>query len=195
MLEFITGTVLATAAGLNAYIPMLGLGLLARFTPIMSLPDSWAWLASDPMLIILAILLVVELFVDKIPLFDTVNDVLQTIVRPAAGGMVFAAGAGSETVAVNDPAVFYDSQVWVPILIGVVIALVPHLLKLVGRPIINTVTGGAGAPVTSTIEDVTAVVLTILAVVVPVLALGLAILLVVLIRRRIKKMRAKKLHP
>ena len=38
--ELLTGFGLATAAGLNAYIPLLALGLLARFTDLVTLPHA-----------------------------------------------------------------------------------------------------------------------------------------------------------
>lgn len=192
MVEILTGLVLALAAGLNAYIPLLGIGLLAKFTNLITLPENWEWLTSDPMLIIVAVLLLIELFVDKVPLLDSVNDILQTLMRPAAGGMVFAAGLGSETVSVQNPDAFADSNVWGPIAIGVIIALIPHLLKMIGRPVINAVTGGAAAPVMSTIEDTGAVGLTIFAIIFPILGLVLVVVLFFIISRRIKKARASK---
>lgn len=36
-----TGFGLATAAELNAYIPLLALGLLSRFTDLVALPQGW----------------------------------------------------------------------------------------------------------------------------------------------------------
>ena len=39
-MELLTGFGLAAAAGLNAYIPLLALGLLARFTDLVTLPAS-----------------------------------------------------------------------------------------------------------------------------------------------------------
>jgi hypothetical protein len=42
VLETITGIGLATSAGLNAYIPLLSLGVLGRFTNLISLPSGWA---------------------------------------------------------------------------------------------------------------------------------------------------------
>ena len=44
------------------------------------------------MLAILAVLLAIEVVADKIPLVDHVNDVVQTVVRPTAGGLAFGAG-------------------------------------------------------------------------------------------------------
>lgn len=187
MLEIITGGSLAAAAGLNAYIPLLGLGLLARFTGLVQLPDGWAWLSNEWCLGILGVLLVVEILVDKFPALDSVNDVLQTVVRPASGGVVFAAGSASGTVAVDDPAAFISSaQVW-PVVLGVVIALVPHLLKAVARPILNMLTAGAGAAVSSTLEDIAAVAITILAVIVPVLALVAIVVVFALLIRRLRR--------
>ena len=42
--EVLTGLGLATSAGLNAYIPLLCIGLLARYTDLITLPQSWHWL-------------------------------------------------------------------------------------------------------------------------------------------------------
>ncbi|MBL3700160.1 DUF4126 domain-containing protein [Leucobacter luti] len=187
MLELVTGATLAASAGLNAYIPLLGLGLLSRFTGVVQLPEGWLWLENGWALGILGVLLAVEVLVDKVPALDTINDVLQTVVRPASGGMVFAAGAASDTVAVADPAAFITSaQLW-PFLLGVGIALIPHVLKAVARPILNTLTAGAGAAIASFFEDLGAVVLTLLAVVVPLLALALLVLVIVLLVRRLRR--------
>ena len=169
MLEILTGTGPATSAGLNAFIPLLALGLLDRFTPVVELPAAWSWLSSDVSLWILGVLLVVEVVADKIPAVDSANDVLQTLVRPAAGGITFASGVGAETVTVQDPDTLLSSQVWVPIAIGAVLALVVHLAKAGTRAAANTVTVGAAAPVLSTAEDASALALTAAALFLPVL--------------------------
>lgn len=190
MIAVLTGSLLATAAGLNAYIPLLGLALLARFTPIVTLPEGWQWLTSNWALLILGVLLIIELVVDKVPALDTVNDVLQTLIRPASGGMVFAAGIGSETVAVSDAEAMSNVESWWPVIVGVLIALVPHIAKAIGRPIVNTMTGGAAAPAMSTVEDGGAIGLSVLAVVAPVLGALFAMLLIIFLVRRIKKARS-----
>lgn len=187
MLEIITGMTLAASAGLNAYIPMLGLGLLSRFTELVQLPAAWAWLENEWALGILGVLLIIEVLVDKFPALDSVNDVLQTVVRPASGGIVFAAGSSSDTVAVSDPAAFVASAQFWPFVLGMVIALVPHVLKAVARPVINALTAGAGAAVSSTLEDLGAVLLTVLAVVVPVLALALLVVVIIVLIRRLRR--------
>ena len=187
MLELVTGGVLAVSAGLNAYIPLLVLGLLSRFTELVQLPAGWAWLENEWTLGIVGVLLVIEILVDKFPVLDTANDVLHTVIRPASGGLVFSAGSQSDTVAVADPVQWVQSgQVW-PFVLGVVIALIPHVLKAVARPILNTVTAGLAAPVTSTLEDIGAVLLAVLAVVVPVLALVCVVLLMWWLVRRLRR--------
>ena len=71
MLEILTGTGLAVAAGLNAYIPLLLLGLAARFLDVVALPSGWAWLENEWVLGGLAVLLVIEVVADKVPVVDT----------------------------------------------------------------------------------------------------------------------------
>lgn len=169
MLELLTGTGLALAAGLNAYIPLLAIGLASRFLEILTLPASWAFLENEWVLGILGVLLVVEFVADKIPAIDTVNDWVQTVVRPASGGLAFGSGAASETVAVTDPAAFLNSGQWVPIAMGVLLALGVHLAKMSVRPVLNFLTAGLAAPVVSVVEDAASVLLSVLAVVVPLL--------------------------
>ncbi|WP_033340202.1 DUF4126 domain-containing protein [Catenuloplanes japonicus] len=180
MLEILTGTGLAASAGLNAYIPMLAMGLLARYTEVLQLPNGWQWLSNGWVIAILTVLLAIEVVADKVPVVDHINDVVQTVVRPTAGGLVFGAGAGSETVTVTDPAGFFTSHQWVPIVAGVVIALGVHGLKAAARPVINTTTAGFGAPVASTAEDATSVIMSVVAILLPVVVLVFAVLIVLL---------------
>jgi hypothetical protein len=187
-MELLTGFGLATAAGLNAYIPLLMLGLLARFTDLVTLPHGWAWLENGWVMAIVAVLLVVEVVADKIPALDSVNDVIQTFVRPTAGGIVFGSGTAAQTAAVTDPGAFASSGQWIPVAVGVAIALVVHLTKTAVRPVANATTAGIAAPVLSTVEDATSVGLVFAAILLPVLVLVAVAALVwavaVLIRRR-----------
>ncbi|MFD1507665.1 DUF4126 domain-containing protein [Georgenia yuyongxinii] len=188
MLELLTGSGLAMAAGLNAYIPLLALGLLSRFTDVLTLPAGWGWLEGDIALVVLAVLLAVEVVADKIPVLDSINDVLQTVVRPASGGLVLAAGSASQTPAVTDPATL-EGWGWVPVVLGVLLALATHTVKSIARPAVNLTTAGAGAPVVSTAEDVSAVGLVVVSLLLPVvvaaLVAALVALLVLAVRRRL----------
>jgi hypothetical protein len=82
---------LAAAIGLNAYLPLLIVGLLARYTTLIALKAPWNALSNPVVLGILAVLLAIEMTVDKIPAVDALNDVIQTAFRPAAGAILFAA--------------------------------------------------------------------------------------------------------
>jgi Domain of unknown function (DUF4126) len=196
VLEALTGTGLAASAGLNAYIPLLTMGLLARYTDAINLPSGWQWLSNGWVVAILALLLAVEVVADKIPVVDHVNDIVQTVVRPTAGGLAFGAGSSSETVTVSDPGAFFGSHQWVPVAAGVVIALCVHGVKAASRPVVNATTAGIGAPVASTAEDFGSVVLSLLAILLPVLVLlGLTLLVLGgwwVIRRRRQRRREQR---
>ena len=175
-MELLTGFGLATAAGLNAYIPLLALGLLGRFTDLVSLPHAWTWLENGWVMAIVAVLLLVEVVADKIPALDSINDTIHTFVRPTAGGIVFGSGTAAQTAAVADPGSFVTSGQWIPIAIGVVTALVVSLTKSAVRPAANVATAGVAAPVLSTIEDVASIGLVFVAILLPVLVLVVAVL-------------------
>lgn len=187
MLELLTGTGLAVAAGLNAYVPLLVLGLAGRFLDFVELPSAWQWLENEWVLLIIGVLLIIELVADKIPAVDSVNDWIQSIVRPASGGIVFGTGAATQTAAVTDPAAFFESNAWVPVVTGIVIALVVHSGKMLVRPAANALTAGAAAPALSTGEDIGALLLSLFAILIPILVIvaivGLVVLVVSIFRR------------
>jgi hypothetical protein len=178
MLELLTGSGLATAAGLNAALPLLILGGLDRWTGLVDLPAGWEWLSGGWVLAILLVLLVLDVVADKVPGVDHLNDVVQTVVRPTAGGLAFGAGSGAQTAAVTDPGAFFTSNAWVPVVLGILLALTVHTGKALARPIVNAATVGMGAPVVSTVEDATSLSLTLSAILLPVLVLVLLAILV-----------------
>ncbi|MEO3776977.1 DUF4126 domain-containing protein [Micromonospora sp. B11E3] len=196
MFEVLTGTGLAASAGLNAYIPLLTMGLLARYTDLIELPSGWQWLGNGWIMMILAVLLAVEVVADKVPVVDHVNDIVQTVVRPTAGGLAFGAGSSSETVTVTDPGHFFSSNQWVPVVTGILIAFGVHALKSAARPVINATTAGVGAPVASTAEDATSIAMSLVAIILPVLVLafllGLVLFLFWFFRRRKDRRRERQ---
>lgn len=179
MITALTASGLATAAGFNAYIPLLVLGLLNRFTPWVELPDGWTWLSDTWMLVILTVLLVVEIIADKIPAIDSINDILQTVIRPASGGITFASGIGSETLTVESGQQLSSSGTWIAVVVGVVLALGIHLGKSLTRAAANTATVGTAAPVLSTAEDGASLAFSAAAVFLPVLVAVFFVLLIV----------------
>ena len=189
MLELLTGSGLAVAAGLNAYIPLLILGLAGRVFDFVELPVAWAWLENPWVLVILAVLLVIEVAADKVPVVDSINDWIQSVVRPAAGGIAFGTGAASDTAVVTDPATFFTSHAWVPVAIGIVLAFGTHAAKMLARPALNAATAGAAAPVVSAVEDFSSVLLSVLALLVPVIGILALVGLIWIVVARIRRTR------
>lgn len=136
MLEFLTATGLATSAGLNAYIPLFALGLLDRFTGLVDLPAGWTWLSADASLWILGALLALELVADKIPGVDAVNDVVQTVVRPAP---VLSAAEDVSAAGLVAAALF------LPVLVAVLVVAVVVGLWLLARRFRDRRTRGRAA--------------------------------------------------
>jgi hypothetical protein len=196
VLEALTGVGLATSAGLNAYIPLLTVGVLDRYTGLIDLPPSWQWLGNGWVIGILTALLAVEFVADKVPVVDHVNDVIQTFVRPTAGGLAFGAASSSETVMVTDPGEFFTSHQWVPVALGIVISLTVHAGKAAVRPVVNATTVGVGTPVVSTAEDVGSVTLSLVAIIVPILVLVFLVAMLIgfwmLLRRRQRRRNEKR---
>ncbi len=195
VLEILTGIGLATSAGLNAYIPLLMIGMLARYTHLMTLPAGWHWLSNGWVIAILVALLAVEVVADKIPVVDHLNDMVQTLVRPTAGGLAFGAASSANTVTVSDPGTFFSSHQWVPILAGVAISFVVHSMKAMARPAVNLSTAGLGAPVASTAEDIFSTAMSFVAIVFPFLIIVFLAVLVwsfAALRRRRQRRRAEK---
>ena len=54
---------MSAAAGLNAFIPMLILGLLDRYTDLVQLPAEWAWLGNGWVLLIVGLALPLLVFI------------------------------------------------------------------------------------------------------------------------------------
>ncbi|MEV4219467.1 DUF4126 domain-containing protein [Nonomuraea sp. NPDC049725] len=170
MLAALTGLGLSTAAGLNAYIPLLVVGVLANLTDRVRLPDGYAWLSHWGVLAIIAVLLAAEMVLDKVPAVDTVNDLIQTVVRPASGGVVFSATSAAAEL---DRSTWMTENPWASWLLGIVVALAVHALKTAARPVVNAGTAGAGAPVASVAEDTGALGMSLVAIFLPLLVIVL----------------------
>ncbi len=166
MIAALTGAGLSAAAGLNAFIPLVLVGLFARFSTFLELPDSLLWLQSWPTIIIGLIFLASELVLDKIPGVDHVNDLIQTAVRPLVGGVIFAA---TSAAAEFDHGQFWTDNPLIAGIVGAVIAGLVHTGKATSRPAVNASTGGTGAPLASFAEDALAVGLSLVAIFMPIL--------------------------
>ncbi|MFW5473869.1 DUF4126 domain-containing protein [Knoellia sp. CPCC 206450] len=168
MLAALTGMGLSAAAGLNAYIPFMIVALVARFSDVITLPSGCEWIESPWAIAVGAVLLLTELVLDKIPAVDTVNDAIQTFVRPSMGGLIFAATTAAEDL---DRSTWMADNPWVGVVLGIVVSGLVHSGKMAARPAINAGTLGAGAPVVSTAEDGASLGLSLVAIFIPVLVI------------------------
>ncbi|MQA97175.1 MAG: DUF4126 family protein [Streptosporangiales bacterium] len=189
MLAMLTGLGLSAAAGLNAYIPVLAVGVLDRYTDLVRLPAEFAWMTNGWVLLIVGVLLAVEVVLDKVPVVDSVNDAVQTFVRPAAGGAVFAA---TDAAGRFETSSFMQDNPWLGWVLGIAAALAMHLAKTSIRPLVNAGTLGAGAPVVSVAEDTASLGMSLLAILAPLVVLLALALLAYLAYRLIRTVRHRR---
>lgn len=187
-MELLTGLFsafgLSASAGLNAYIPLLSIALLARFTNFIELGEPWNALESWWIIGLLIVLSLIEFFADKIPAVNHVNDAIQTVVRPVAGAIVFAASAQ----------VITDIHPVLSLAAGLLVAGGVHAVKSVAvRPTVTAATGGVGNVPVSILEDIISTVVSLLSVILPLL-LGLLLVITItwfILRRGRKERRAR----
>ena len=148
---------LSASAGLNAYVPLFIVAVVARYTDWIKLGEPYNVLTNGWVIAALGVLLAIEFFADKIPLVDHMNDVIGTVVRPAAGAVLFASTTGA--VQGINPAL--------AVIAGLIVAGSVHATKAAVRPVVTAGTLGVGNPVVSTIEDVTAVTVSLGAILLP----------------------------
>lgn len=154
---------LSASAGLNAYIPLLVISLMARFTNLITLNKPWDALTSWWIIGLLVVLSIVEFLVDKFPAVNHINDlIVQSFIRPTAGAIAFAASTNVVT----------DINPVLALALGLLVSGGVHAVKSVAiRPAVTAATGGAGNVPVSVTEDVTSGTLSVLSVAVPIAAL------------------------
>jgi uncharacterized protein DUF4126 len=147
---------LSASAGLNAYIPLLIVAIAGKLNwitlnkPFDALTTWWA-------IGVLIVLLIIETVADKVPAVDTINDIINTVIRPAAGAVLFAANAN----------VITEMSPVVSIILGLLVAGSVHVAKATARPVVTATTAGIGNPIVSTIEDVISAFTSLIAVLIP----------------------------
>ena len=186
-MDFFTAFGLAASAGLNAYIPLLTVSLLARFTNLIELAKPCDALQSWWVIGILVVLSAVEFFADKIPAVNHVNDVIQSLVRPTVGAILFASNSGVVTQV---------NPIFAAV-IGILVAGSVHTVKAAAvRPAVTATTGGVGNVPVSILEDLSSTVFSILAIIIPALVVAVIIVIAAFIVwwiwRRINKERAAR---
>jgi hypothetical protein len=168
---------LSASAGLNAYLPLLVVALMAKYTTLIKLNEPWDVMTSWWVIGVLSVLLLIEMTVDKIPAVDSINDIIQTIGRPVAGAILFAASSG--VVGNVHPVLAFIA--------GLILAGGVHAIKATARPAVTATTAGVGNWLVSLIEDILALITAILSILVPiiiVLIIGFMLLALVWWRNR-----------
>jgi len=168
---------LSASAGLNAYLPLLVVALMAKYTTLIKLNEPWDVMTSWWVIGVLTVLLLIEMTVDKIPAVDSINDIIQTIGRPVAGAILFAASSG--VVGNVHPVLAFIA--------GLILAGGVHVVKATARPAVTATTAGVGNWLVSLVEDILALIAAILSILVPiiiVLIIGFMLLALVWWRNR-----------
>ncbi len=176
------GIGLAACAGLRAFLPLFVVALAGKLE-LVTLSDSFAWLASWPALIVFGAAVVAEVLSDKFPIVDNLLDSVQVFVKPIAGALVAA-------TVVEDWAPLYMTVV--AVIGGGSAAGLVHVAKAKVRLLSSTTTAGFGNPVLSVSEDVGALAGSLGSLVVPQVVVAILLLgavLAWLVLRRARRLR------
>ena len=172
---------LSAASGLNAWIPLFGLGVAERLG-LVTLSAPYDRIGSTPALVVLGALLVVDLVGDKVPVVDHVLHVVGMVVAPVTGAVMLLAQQN----------LLSQSHPGLAAVVGVVLGGSVHLSRSAVRPVVTAGTAGVGNPVVSAVEDAVSLVLTVLAVVVPVLAFVALVVGSVVLWRKVRAWRRRR---
>jgi hypothetical protein len=184
---YFTALGLSTAAGLNAYIPLLTVGLLSRYTDLIDLPAPWDRLGDPLVLSIVGVVGLADFIGDKVPIVDHVLHVIGLAVAPVVGGLLALATATT-----------FDIDPGVTVGLGVAAALATQVGRTAARPVSTATTGGGGNPVVSLAEDGVSGALSVTALVWPVVTAVLAVIVLVavfLLWRKWREVRSRHRRP
>jgi hypothetical protein len=165
---YFTALGLSTAAGLNAYIPLLAVGLFSRYTDLFDLPAPWDHLGDPLVLSIVAIVGITDFIGDKVPIVDHVLHVFGMAVAPVVGGILALATADA-----------VDIEPGLAVVLGVAAALATQVGRTAARPAATATTAGAGNAMMSLGEDGASGTLSVTSVFWPVVAAALAVVVLV----------------
>jgi len=154
----LAGISLSAASGLRVFLPLLGVGLASYFG-IIELGERFAWMASEPVLVVVAVAALLEASAYYIPIVDNLLDTLAT---PAAmaGGTVIVSSLMPELSA---PAHWATA-----LLLGGGTAGVVQASTVVARGASTATTGGLGNPILATLETGGSLLAVLLALLIPV---------------------------
>jgi len=164
---------LSASAGLNAYIPLLVVGVIAHYFPnTLTLNQPWDLIANPWILILLGVLVIIEMIADKVPAVNHINDLIQTFVRPVAGAIAFAASAKVVT----------DINPLLALACGLLMAGGVHVVKSAAiRPAVSAATAGAANVPVSIAEDTLSFFASVFAILLPIVMGTILVVLLALV--------------
>lgn len=118
---------LGWASGVRLYAAVLLVGLAGYFG-VVDLPQGLKVLQHPGVLAASGFMCFVEFFADKIPLVDSVWDMVHTVIRIPAGAALAAGALGADSQAMG----------WIAALLGGTLAATSHTAKLTTRAAVNT---------------------------------------------------------
>lgn len=160
VIAVLVGLGLAAAAGFRVFVPLLAVGLAARFAEL-PLSDGFSWMGTTPALATFGAATAIEILAYYVPWVDNLLDTVATPLALVAGAVLTAA-----VITDVDPVLRWS----LAIVAGGGTAGLFQTLTAGTRGLSTLTTGGLGNFAVATIEWVGSVVMSILAVVVPVAA-------------------------
>lgn len=155
--SFFLGIGLAASAGFRVFLPLLAMSVAAHFN-ILPLAESWLWIGGFPAMIALSIASVVEVMAYYIPYVDHLLDVISVPLAGIAGTLLMA-------VTLTDMGPFV--QWGLALIAGGGAASAISASSATTRMASTVATAGIGNPIVSTIETLTAIIISIVSILVP----------------------------
>ena len=185
VLRLLVGLGLSAACGFRDFVPLLVLSL-AAYSGHLSLAESFTWLATEAALITLGAATLLEVGSYYIPWLDNLLDTIATPCAVIAG--IITTGSMATDMS---PYLRWSLAV----IAGGGTAGVIQAGTAFTRQMSSFSTGGLGNPVVSSVELVSAVVLSVIAVIFPIVAILLVLALFFFSARAIHRFAARRRKP
>jgi hypothetical protein len=176
------GIGLAASVGFRVFLPLFSLSLSSYFN-LWELNESWLWLGSLTALITFGVATLVEILAYYIPFIDNALDSISIPLAALAGTAVMMS-----TMVDLSPMISWS----LAIIAGGGTAAAISGSSSVTRLASTTSTGGVGNPIVSTIETLSAILMSVVSIFLPVLAIVFVIILLAIIYIVYKKFRPSK---
>lgn len=179
------GITLSAACGFRIFVPPLVMSLGAIYGDVQ-LGESFAWLGTYPALMALTVATVVEVLAYYIPVVDNLLDSIEIPTAIAVGTLLMSASIGGLTDI--EPLLKWA----IAIVVGGGTAGIVESFTVMTRAASTTMTGGTANPVMSTMEVLSAGVLSLLGILVPLIAVVVVFGVVAIALKQLSKLFRRK---